>query len=125
MPAGTTMGHVHLHVGDLDRAARFYHQALGLDVMVWNYPGALFLAAGGYHHHLGLNTWAGREAIPPGPGEASLLEWELILPTQGDVNAAASALAEAGTARQDSGDWVVADPWKTSLRIRGEPAAQR
>ena len=53
MPRGTVMGHVHLHVGDIDTASRFYHDALGLDRMVWSYPGALFLSAGGYHHHLG------------------------------------------------------------------------
>ena len=59
MPAGTAMGHVHLHVGDIEQGAAFYSTALGFDRMVWSYPGALFLAAGGYHHHLGTNTWAG------------------------------------------------------------------
>src|SRR5689334_21296917 len=58
MPNGTTIGHIHLHVGDLDAAAKFYHDALGFDKVVWSYPGALFLSAGGYHHHLGTNTWA-------------------------------------------------------------------
>ena len=65
MPAGTVMGHVHLHVGDIERAAAFYHAALGLDKVVWSYPGALFLSAGGYHHHVGLNTWAGPGATRP------------------------------------------------------------
>ncbi len=55
-PAGTSIGHIHLHVGDLDEARRFYHAALGFDVIVWSYPGALFFSAGGYHHHLGTNT---------------------------------------------------------------------
>jgi catechol-2,3-dioxygenase len=55
------MGHVHLHVGSLDGAEAFYHRALGLDKTVWSYPGALFLSAGGYHHHLGTNVWS------PGP----------------------------------------------------------
>ena len=58
MPPGTVIGHVHLHVGDIDAAAAFYHAALGFDKVVWSYPGALFLSAGGYHHHLGTNTWA-------------------------------------------------------------------
>jgi catechol 2,3-dioxygenase len=58
LPTGTVIGHVHLHVGDIERASHFYHEGLGFDKMVWNYPGALFLAAGGYHHHLGTNTWA-------------------------------------------------------------------
>jgi len=67
MPRGTTIGHVHLHVGDLETAAAFYHAGLGLDKMVWSYPGALFLSAGGYHHHLGTHTWA-TGAAPAGAG---------------------------------------------------------
>src|SRR5918995_7464283 len=59
MPAGTVMGHVHLHVGDLEQAAAYYGEGIGFDRTVWPYPGALFLAAGGYHHNLGTNTWAG------------------------------------------------------------------
>lgn len=61
VPQDTTMDHVHLHVGNLDDAEAFYHRALGFDKTVWSYPGALFLSAGGYHHHLGTNVWA------PGP----------------------------------------------------------
>ena len=80
MPAGTVMGHVHLHVGDIPRAAAFYSEALGFDRIVWHYPGALFLSAGGYHHHLGTNTWAGPNARPPAPDEARLLEWTIELP---------------------------------------------
>ena len=75
MPEGTTMGHVHLHVGDLALASRFYSAALGLDRIVWSYPGALFLSAGGYHHHLGTNVWAGSGARPPEADQAQLLEW--------------------------------------------------
>ena len=63
-PSGTTMGHVHLHVGDLDRAAAFYHHGVGLDKTMWTYPGALFLSAGGYHHHLGTNTWSRAHDAP-------------------------------------------------------------
>ncbi len=62
--AGTVMGHIHLHVADLKRAEAFYGGLLGFDVMQRSYPGALFMAAGGYHHHLGLNTWAGK-TLPP------------------------------------------------------------
>ena len=58
MPKGTVIGHVHLHVADIPKAEAFYHHGLGLDKIVWSYPGALFLSAGGYHHHLGTNTWA-------------------------------------------------------------------
>lgn len=65
----TDIGHVHLHVSNLAHAEAFYCDALGFDVMQRNYPGALFVAAGGYHHHLGLNTWAG-EGVPPAPENA-------------------------------------------------------
>ena len=68
MPDGTMLGHVHLQVADLDAAARFWADALGLDVTARLYPGALFVSAGGYHHHLGLNTWAGVGAPPPPAG---------------------------------------------------------
>ena len=70
MPPGTRIGHIHLRVNDLTRAEAFYAGLLGFDVMVRGYPGALFLAAGGYHHHIGLNTWAGRlePADPAGLG---------------------------------------------------------
>src|SRR6476661_4947446 len=65
MPAGTVSGHVHLHVGDIAQGSAYFSEALGFDRMTWRYPGALFLGAGGYHHHLGTNTWAGSGARPP------------------------------------------------------------
>jgi catechol 2,3-dioxygenase len=118
MPAGTTVGHVHLHVGDLAAASAFYHEALGLDRMVWNYPGALFLSAGGYHHHLGLNTWAAG-ARPAGDGDARLLEWEVLVPGAGDAEASAGSVERAGgVVRREGGSWLVSDPWGTTLRVR-------
>lgn len=116
-PAGTAVGHVHLHVGDLDRAAVFYHEALGFDKTVWSYPGALFLSAGGYHHHLGTNTWAG-DAPPADPDDARLLEWTLVLPAPGDVDAVLRSLKSAGYAasRNERGGRVT-DPWGTVLRL--------
>ena len=65
LESGTVMGHVHLHVPQLDSAEAFYCGRIGFEPMVRRYPGALFVAAGGYHHHLGLNTWAGAGAPPP------------------------------------------------------------
>jgi catechol 2,3-dioxygenase len=65
LEAGTVMGHVHLHVPHLDTAEAFYCDRIGFEPMVRGYPGALFVAAGGYHHHLGLNTWIGVGAPPP------------------------------------------------------------
>ena len=115
MPAGTRIGHVHLHVADLERAAGFYHAALGLDKIVWSYPGALFLSAGGYHHHLGVNTWAGPRAAQPGEGDARLLEWRMHLRAP---EAAAASLREAGHAVSATDDgFLVADPWGTSLHL--------
>lgn len=118
MPAGTVIGHVHLHVGDIAAAEAFYHQGLGLDKVVWSYPGALFLSAGGYHHHLGLNTWAAG-APPAGNGDARLLEWEIVVPSAVDAAAALDSLAAAGNAVDRAPDGGVArDPWGTALRLR-------
>jgi catechol 2,3-dioxygenase len=119
VPDGTTMGHVHLHVGSLEQAEAFYHRALGFDKTVWSYPGALFMSAGGYHHHLATNTWS------PGPAassdEARLLEWELIVPSDADLEAAARNLRDAGYSVETSENGVVAtDPWGTRVHIRPE-----
>jgi catechol 2,3-dioxygenase len=125
MPAGSRIGHVHLHVGDLERATDFYHRGVGLDRMVWSYPGALFLAAGGYHHHLGVNTWAAN-AAPAGEGDARLLEWEILVPAEGDADAVAASLRSAGfEARLEGGEVTASDPWGTQLRVRPvhDPAA--
>lgn len=118
MQAGTVIGHVHLHVGAIDEAAAFYHAALGLDKVVWSYPGALFLSAGGYHHHLGLNTWAGTGARPADENDARLLSWEIIVPAPADADDAAASLRSAGyTADRIDGGWRSADPWGTELHL--------
>jgi catechol 2,3-dioxygenase len=96
MPSGTTMGHVHLQVSDISAAEGFYNRALGLDVMVRSYPGALFLAAGGYHHHLGLNTWQSQGAPAPPQGALGLDRYELVLPSAAERDSAADRLAAAG-----------------------------
>ena len=117
MPAGTVLGHVHLYVDDIDKAAAFYHDALGFDKVVWSYPGALFLSAGGYHHHLGTNTWA-KGAPRATDADARLLEWEIILPSGKDTEEAARNVKSAGfDARPENGEWVLTDPWGTSLRL--------
>jgi catechol 2,3-dioxygenase len=119
MPAGTVIGHVHLHVGDLDAAAAFFSEAIGLDRMTWRYPGALFLAADGYHHHLGTNTWAGAGARSAGDDEAQLLEWTIELPGIADVDAVYESLKNAGyeAVRGPGGDVETSDPWGTRVRI--------
>lgn len=118
MPAGTVIGHVHLHVGDIAEAEAFYHQALGLEKVVWSYPGALFLSAGGYHHHLGVNTWAAG-AAPAGDDDARLLEWEILMPSPGDAAGALANIVGAGYAVEDApGGGIARDAWGTALRIR-------
>lgn len=78
----TDVGHVHLHVSELEQAEAFYSGLLGLDVTQRGYPGALFLSAGGYHHHLGVNVWAGVGAPPPPPDAVGLLSFALQLPEE-------------------------------------------
>jgi len=118
LPAATTMGHVHLHVGDLDAAAAFYHAALGFDQVVWSYPGALFMSAGGYHHHLGTNTWAAG-AVAAQEDEARLLDWALVLPDAASREATVRSLHGAGfDTAADGGDVLARDPWGTAVRLR-------
>ncbi len=122
MPQGTRMGHVHLHVGGIEKGAEFYSSTLGLDVMVSRYPGALFLAAGGYHHHVGLNTWAGPAAVAVGPNQPRLSEWTLVVPSASDADAVAQSLRSrsADFVRNDDGSVLAHDPWGTVVRIRAE-----
>lgn len=95
MPAKTTVGHIHLYVGQLHQAQAFYHQGLGLDLTTWRFPGALFLSAGSYHHHVAVNTWA--EGSPPASEEdARLLQWELVLPAEDEIARVAASLNAAG-----------------------------
>jgi catechol 2,3-dioxygenase len=125
VPAGTTIGHVHLHVGDIERAAAFFSEAIGFDRMTWRYPGALFLGAGGYHHHVGTNTWAGSGARPPAEDDARLLEWVVELPDEASLAGAERSLAGAGYAAERAAgapEIVTRDPWGTQLRLRAGPA---
>jgi len=130
MPAGTVMGHVHLHVRDLGAGSAFYSEALGFDRTVWEYPGALFLGAGGYHHHLGTNIWAGPGAPPPAAEEAQLIEWTIELPDAASLSAAAKSLERAGYPASPDHDVagsgpeiMIRDPWGTRARLRLARAA--
>jgi catechol 2,3-dioxygenase len=116
-PRGTRIGHVHFYVGDIDDAAAFYHNGLGLDKIVWSYPGALFMSAGGYHHHVGVNTWAQGSPVAT-DDDAKLLDWELRLPDAAAVNAAAKSLENAGFDVTRDGDTAVTrDKWGIRLRL--------
>jgi catechol 2,3-dioxygenase len=120
VPAGSTIGHVHFYVGDLTRAAAFYHRGLGFDKVAWSFPGALFVSAGGYHHHVGLNTWAAG-APPASDDDARLLHWDLILPNGSDVAAVVDSLAAQGfEASLDDGRGQARDPWGIRATISSE-----
>ena len=120
LPKGTVIGHVHFFVGDIDRASTFYHSGLGLDKIVWNYPGALFLSAGGYHHHVGVNTWAAGASTAT-DDDARLVEWELIVPGASAVQAAAASIATAGYPIEHDGDALLAsDDWGIRMRMISE-----
>jgi catechol 2,3-dioxygenase len=117
MPAGTTMGHVHLHVADIGDTERFYRDVMGFDVMA-HLPEATFLSAGGYHHHLGANVWAGRGASPPPPGSAALRHATVILPDATERDRVAGRIADAGQEPESREDGVlVRDPGGNALLL--------
>src|SRR3989441_12172312 len=92
----TRIGHVHLTVSDLDRALRFYRDALGFEITARYGPDAVFLSAGGYHHHIGLNTWAGRGASRPPAGTTGLDHFAILVPDRPAPAAAVRRVLENG-----------------------------
>ena len=119
LPKGTVIGHVHLHVGDIDKAAGFYHDLVGFDKMVWSYPGALFMSAGGYHHHLGTNIWAA-QAPPASDDDAKLIEWEIVVPRHDDVAQVEASVKKGAAVDREGESIVLRDPWGTTVRVRAE-----
>ncbi len=119
MPDGTRIGHVHLNVGDLAAAEAFYSGALGFDVTVRGYPGALFVSAGGYHHHLGLNTWTGEGAPAAPEGSRGLRQFEIVLPRGEALAAEVDRLRKAGfEPAEDDGGVRVTDPSGNRVVLR-------
>ncbi|TCR68775.1 VOC family protein [Bosea sp. BK604] len=116
MPAGTRMGHIHLRVGDTDQADAFYRDVLGFDLMV-RYPGASFLASGGYHHHIGANIWQSRGAARRQDGEAGLASFELVARDDEAFAAMRQRFLAAGGSN-DGETAEVADPWNNRLVLR-------
>lgn len=112
MPEATRIGHVHLQVAELDAIERFYAGLLGFDVMVRGYPGALFVAAGGYHHHIGLNTWNSRGGARPAAGSVGLQAYEIRLGAADAVDEALARVSAAGVATEagPGGVTMVRDP---------------
>jgi catechol 2,3-dioxygenase len=118
MSAGTKIGHIHLNVASIPAAEAFYNGALGFDVMVRTYPGALFVAAGGYHHHIGLNTWESAGGQPPPPGSTGLRSFEIVLPSREEADRVADQARAAG-ADVNSGEngAIVLDPWRDAVLL--------
>ena len=96
LPAETRVGHVHLKVADLDRAVGFYRDALGFDLMTRLGDQAAFLSAGGYHHHIGLNTWESKDGQPPPSGTTGLYHFAINYPERRDLAAALKRLYDHG-----------------------------
>ncbi|WP_314000866.1 VOC family protein [uncultured Paenibacillus sp.] len=120
IPAGTTIGHVHFHVADLAQSERFYCGLLGLDVMAdaTVFMGAQFGAAGGYHHHFGLNIWAGAGAGPAPDNATGIAYATVILPDRAALDALLANLRSGGVeAAEGDGAWFVTDPSGIRLRL--------
>jgi catechol 2,3-dioxygenase len=120
---GLQMGHVHLHVADIDRGLRFYRDVLGFEVMV-NLGSAAFVSAGGYHHHLGFNVWLGKDVGPRPDGTAGLRYWVIVLRSAEDVAAVRGRAEAAGLPVEErDGGFLVRDPWGTAVVVATVPTA--
>ena len=116
-PAGGDMGHMHFFVGDLAEAERFYVGTLGFEPTSRGLPRALFVAANGYHHHVGLNTWAAGSPIA-GPEDAGLDEWSLALHGREEMEALVARARENGVALEErDGAMLADDPWRIRVRV--------
>ncbi len=96
IPSQTRIGHVHLKVADIDRALSFYQGLLGFEIMEWYGNSAVFISAGGYHHHIGLNTWYSKNASPAPRNTAGLFHTAILYPTRKDLAIALQRLIDAG-----------------------------
>ncbi|MDI3341512.1 MAG: VOC family protein [Sphaerobacter sp.] len=124
LPAGTRLGHIHLQVSDIRRAAAFYHDVLGFDIVA-RLPSALFVSAGGYHHHIGMNVWHSRGAGPPPADSVRLLFFTIDLPSAAALRAVRARIEAAGLRYRGDGDLVVIrDPSDIALLLHVGPAAR-
>jgi catechol 2,3-dioxygenase len=117
---GLTVGHVHLHVGDLDASTRFYRDGLGFAVMT-DLGTAVFVAAGGYHHHVGFNVWRGRGVPPVPPDALGLRHWTLVVAGREELDAVRARLLAIGVPVEDDANGLLArDPSGTAVRVVAE-----
>ncbi len=118
LPAGTRLGHIHLQVGDIPKAAAFYHDILGFDIVA-GMPSALFVSAGGYHHHIGMNIWHSRGATPAPADMVGLRFFTVIFPTEDARREVLDRIASAGLTTTQTDDAVsVQDPWSNTLLLQ-------
>ncbi len=119
LAAGARIGHVHLHVAHLEPAIAFYREVIGLDLMIQLGGSAAFMSAGGYHHHLALNTWAGVGAPPPPADAVGIRVWDALLPERAALDAVVARLEAASVTyeREASGAVVTRDPSGNALRL--------
>jgi catechol 2,3-dioxygenase len=118
LPAGTVMGHVHLKVASVPDTVSFYRDVLGFGLMAQLGMQAAFLAAGGYHHHIGANTWESAGAPPPPAGTAALRHATIVLPDAGERDRLVGRLEHAGHQLRENGDGLlVSDPSGNALRL--------
>lgn len=103
------IGHVHLKVADLERALRFYRDVLGFEVTQRFGNSAAFLSAGGYHHHIGLNTWESLGGVAPAPGTTGLYHLAILYPTRAELGDALRRLVEAGVPLDGASDHGVSE----------------
>lgn len=104
IPAGTTIGHIHLRVSDLERAVTFYRDVMGFEETQRYGAQAAFLSAGGYHHHIGLNTWESQGGSPPPPGTTGLFHFAINYPTRRDLAGALQRIFDHGWSIDGSSD---------------------
>lgn len=118
LPEGTRVGHIHLHVANLAEADRFYREVLGFSLMQRYGAGAMFFSAGGYHHHVGVNIWAGEGAPPPPPDAVGLRWFEIRLPGQAALDEIAARLQAAGISTEaHEGGLLVHDPAQNGILL--------
>ena len=116
VPAETSIGHLHFYVGDLPRARQLYCEGIGMTLTNSSYPGALFVAAGGYHHHLGLNTWA-KGAPPAGAADARLRSWQLRVDSEERIRTAERMTRAGWTRSKDGPEHVFSDDWGITVHL--------
>src|SRR5919204_1374060 len=118
LPAGTVMGHVHLKVAGIPETIRFYRDVLGFDLVVERVPQAAFLSAGGYHHHVGANTWESAGAGPPPDGTAALRHATIVLPSAEERDEVVRRVAESGQEPEETPEGVIVrDPSGNRLAL--------